>query len=292
MSAIIPSAHDLAVENANAAYAKTQKTPFRQFLLAIGGGLAIAIGFTFYVTSQQGALALPAGPMKVLGGVCFSTGIILVVVLGLDLFTSTTMTVLPLYEKKIRLPLFLRHWTLSVTGNLVGALGLAVALFFAHQHMSSSGSWGEVALRTAATKASHGPLETLILAILANIAVCAAVWMAQSGRSTVDKIFACVFPISFFVASSFEHSIANMFLLPMGLLTKYYGGAEFWNSQAVLESGKTFADYAAFTPMAAVQNIVIVLIGNIIGGGFMLATFFYFTYIKNDVKKVKKVHGE
>ena len=282
MSITIPDPHTLAVENARAAYKKTKKPLTRSFVMALSGGAFIGMGYIFYITSQQGLADGPLGPAKVLGGLCVSVGLILVVLTGSDLFTSTTMTVMPLYHKRVRPRRFFAHWGTSLAGNLVGALFLALLVFGAGQALSNGGAWGEVALHTAAGKAAHSIPESFLLGVLANIAVCAGVWIAQSGRSTADKILACLCPIPLFVAAGFEHSIANMFLLPLGLMCKYWGGDAFWNSEAVLASGHGLADYAAFTPGAVALNIGVVILGNIVGGGFILATYFWVAYLRDD----------
>ncbi|WP_311377016.1 formate/nitrite transporter family protein [Actinobaculum massiliense] len=279
---VIPAAADLAVENANAAYKKTQKRPAKALWLALAGGFFIGIGYIFYITSQQGLADAPVGPAKVLGGIVFTVGLFLVIVTGADLFTSTTMTVMPLYSRRITVGRWARHWATSITGNLVGALTLAFLVFASGQYMANGGEWGLVALQTAAHKTDHTFIQALLLGVLANIAVCLGVYMAQSGRSTTDKFFGCLGLIALFVSTGFEHSIANMFLLPLGYLVKVGGGDAFWSSTAVADAAVQYADFESFNLQSIVLgNWVPVLIGNAIGGAIFVASYFYIAYVRD-----------
>ncbi|VDG76818.1 formate/nitrite transporter [Actinobaculum suis] len=279
--ATVPAAAELAVENAQAAYLKTQRPPAKAFYLAIAGGFLVGVGYIFYVTSQQGMADFPVGPAKILGGMAFTVGLVVIILTGADLFTSTTMTVMPLYSRKITPRRWLAHWGTSLSGNLLGALLLAVIVFASGQYLANGGEWGRVALETAYGKIHYSFPRAFLLAMLANIMVCLAVYIAQSGRTTTDKILACLGPIPLFASSGFEHSIANMFLLPLGWMIKEFGGAKFWESAAVQKAGITAEQFADFDISAIViNNWIPVLLGNIVGGALVVATYFYFGFVR------------
>lgn len=279
---VIPAPAALAQATEDAMLAKATKPWFEMFLLSLSGGAFIALGFIFFVTSQQGLGApFPVGPAKVLGGVAFSVGLMLVVVCGSDLFTGTTMTLMPLLSKRLRVSRWLGHWGVSLLGNLVGAVLVAVLVQLAATPSSNKSAWGLVVLNTATAKVGYTWMHAFFLAILANLAVCLAVWMANSGRSTTDKILACVGPIALFVATGFEHSVANMFMLPMGLLVKYASPDSFWKGEALAKAGKSLADYDALTVGSVIwDNLIPVILGNIVGGGIFVGAYFWACYIR------------
>ncbi|MBV7432489.1 formate transporter FocA [Dermabacteraceae bacterium P13264] len=266
-------------------YAKATKPFLDMFLLALTGGGFIALGFIYYVTSQQGMTGVPTGFAKVLGGMTFSVGLVLVIISGSDLFTGTTLTVMPRMSGRITTAQMLKHWAVSYFGNLIGSLILAVLILLAGVYKSNKGAWGLVVMNVSNAKIHHTWLECVFLGLLANFAVCLAVWMAVSGRNTMDKVIAIMLPISLFVASGFEHSIANMFMLPMGLMIKAFGGDAFWTSDAVKAAGKTIADYDGLTIGSAIwNNIIPVTIGNIIGGAIFVGVYFWVVYRRNNYK--------
>lgn len=270
----------------DAMYGKATMNIGKMFLLSLTGGAFIALGFIYMVASQQGMAGnWPTGITKVLGGVTFSVGLGLVLVSGSDLFTGTTMTVVPLLNKRITIAQMLRHWAVSLIGNLIGSVTVAVLLFLGGTHASNKSAYGKVILDVTLAKVSYDWHQAFVLGILANFAVCLAVWIALSGKTLTDKILACVGPISLFVAAGFEHSVANMFMLPMGLLIKYGAGDKFWNGQVWADAGMSKADYAAITPGAVVwDNLIPVVLGNIVGGALMVGVYFWAIYLRSERK--------
>nr|NLD40149.1 formate transporter [Actinomycetales bacterium] len=213
---IVPPA-GIAAVTSDAMVGKALKGRFEMFLLALTGGAFIGLGFIFFTTSQMAASTVDwYGLTRVVGGLVFSVGLILVVLTGADLFTSTTMTVIPLMQKRITVAQWLGHWGIVYVGNVIGAVLLALIVYFSGTHMNGGGGWGLVAVTTATTKVSNTWVEAFFLGVLANLAVCLAIWTANAGRHLVDKAVAIAGPIALFVASSFEHSVANMFMIPMG----------------------------------------------------------------------------
>lgn len=278
----IPAPSALAAAQEDALVAKATKPWSQIFLLALSGGAFIALGFIFYVSSQQGVGAdFPLGIAKVVGGVVFSVGLMLVVVSGSDLFTGTTLTIMPLLSRRLTAGRLLGHWGVSLLGNLVGALTVALIVLWSGVCASNKGAWGLVVMNTAQTKVTHTWGEAFFLAVLANFAVCLAVWMATSGRSTTDKILACIGPVAVFVASGFEHSVANFFMLPLALLIKNFGGDHFWASEALTKAGVNVDSFSSITlGSVVVDNLIPVILGNIVGGGIMVGAYFWACYVR------------
>ena len=190
------------------------------FLLAVLAGAFIAIGAAFATTTVAGGSTMPYGVTRLLGGLTFSLGLILVVVAGAELFTGNNLIVMAWAERRISLRRLLRKWALVYAGNLIGALGTVSLVYVARQYEFGAGSVGTSALAIAQSKSQLDFSQAVALGALCNALVCLAVWLCYAGRSVTDKAIAIVFPISAFVALGFEHSVANMFFIPMGLLVK------------------------------------------------------------------------
>ncbi|WP_058234896.1 formate transporter FocA [Devriesea agamarum] len=261
--------------------AKATKDKLTMFLLALSGGAFIGLGFIFYVTSQQSLQGFPLGIAKVIGGFVFSVGLIAVVLSGSDLFTGTTMTMVSRLTHKISTAQMLAHWGISYVGNLVGSLVVAVLIILAGTPTTNGGAWGVVVMNVANSKVHHTWVQSLVLGLLANFAVCLGVWLSYSGRSTVDKMLGIAGPIALFVASGFEHSVANMFMLPTGLLIKYTGGEAFWSSPAVTAAHLTPDSFSGLTVGTAIwNNLIPVTIGNVIGGALFIGAYFWLCYLR------------
>jgi formate transporter len=168
-----------------------------------------------------------------------------------------------------------RNWGIVYVGNLVGALGTAILVVIAHQYLLGGGAVGAAALTTAATKVSYGPLEALTLGILCNALVCLAVWLTYSARTTTDRILAIVPPIAAFVAMGFEHSVANMYFIPAGMLIRAVAPASFWAS-----IDKVPSDYASLDVAGLVGNLVPVTLGNIVGGTVLVGAIYWLVYLR------------
>ena len=249
-------------------YGKATKPAAKTFQLAITAGAFIAIAFVFYIT------VLATGGNKLAGGICFSLGLILCVVLGGELFTSTTLTLVARAANRITWGKLLKNWVIVYFGNLVGGLIIVTLIMLAGQYMNSNGQWGLVALNTAQHKIHHTFIEAVALGILCNLMVCVAVWMSFGGRTMTDKALIMVLPVAMFVASGFEHSIANMFMIPVGICIQTFASPEFW--QAI---GVDQAKYADLTiGHFVINNLIPVTIGNIIGGCVMIGLTNWFIF--------------
>ena len=271
---LLPAAMATVAEEAG--IYKATKHPFTTFFLAINAGVFISIAFVFYITATTGSGAMPYGIAKLIGGICFSLGLMLVVVCGADLFTSTVLIVVAKASGRISWGQLARNWINVYAGNLAGALFFVALMWFAGQHMVANGAWGLNVLETADHKMHHTFLEAVCLGTLANLLVCLAVWMSYSGRSLTDKLVVMILPVGMFVASGFEHSIANMFLIPYAITIRDFATPEFWQA-----AGTTAAQFHALTVSNFIlHNLIPVTIGNIIGGGVLVGLTYWVIYLR------------
>lgn len=238
--------------------AKTSRDTLSTALLGILAGFFIGLGAVFYtlVTTDIG---LGFGLGKLLGGLAFSLGLILVVVAGAELFTGNSLMVAPWLSTRVSGSALLRNWGIVYFANLAGALILVAILFYGGFWALNGYGVGANALMIASSKTSLAFVPALCRGILCNVLVCLAVWMCLAGRSIAEKILAIIFPITAFVACGFEHSIANMFFIPMGI-------AVAGQVEVVQAAGLTASQIASVNVLGLVHNLIPVTIGNIIGG--------------------------
>jgi len=255
------------------------------FGLAILAGAFIAVGAIFMTTITTGSFtstlagakdaasttALPFGITKLLGGLVFCVGLILVVVAGAELFTGNNLIVMAFMNGKVSLAKLLRNWVIVWIGNFVGAVATAALMFLCQQYTFASGAVGKNVLTIANSKCSLGFVQAIALGIMCNALVCLAVWLCYSCRTTTDKILAIVFPITAFVAAGFEHSVANMYFIPMGLLIKMF-------DPAFVDKAGSFANLTWSNFFLA--NLLPVTIGNIIGGAGLVGLVYWFIYLR------------
>jgi formate/nitrite transporter len=280
---------DMAIHAEQVGVKKASSDLSTTLTLSILAGAFIAFGAIFATTVSAGHMvvvsadgtaafsaALPYGLMRLLTGFSFSLGLILVVVAGAELFTGNILIVMAWANGKVTTRALLRNWAIVFAGNFIGALLTAALMFYATQYTFGDGSVGLAALKTANAKASLGFIPALTLGIFCNVLVCLGVWMCYSARTTVGKMFAIVPPVSAFVASGFEHSIANIYFIPVGLFIKAGAPESFWAS-----IGKTGAEFPALTwENFLIGNLLPVTIGNIIGGAGMVAAVYWFIYLR------------
>ncbi len=247
---------------------------WKLFALSVLAGAFVALGAMFATNTAAGSAALPYGVARILIGMTFCIGLILIVVGGAELFTGNILIVMAWASRKVSTRALLRNWGIVYLGNFVGSLGTATLMFFSKQYTFGDGSVGAAALNIAASKMHYGFLQAVVLGILCNGLVCLAVWLTYSARSTSDKILAIVFPISAFVAGSFEHSIANMYFLPYALFIKNFDSA-FVTSLADKAPDLSGLTWGAFF----LKNLLPVTFGNIIGGAGLVALIYWFVYL-------------
>ncbi|ENC6730023.1 formate transporter FocA, partial [Vibrio navarrensis] len=238
---------------------KATKDPVKSFLLAISAGIHIGIAFVFYTTVTTGAGDLPWGMTRLVGGLAFSLGLILVVVTGGELFTSSVLTLVARASGKISWRVLFKNWMVVYVGNLVGAILLVACMLTTKQYMFDHGQVGLNAMAISQHKLHHGFFQAVALGIMCNVLVCIAVWMTFSGRTLTDKITVMILPVAMFVSAGFEHCIANMFQVPMAVGIKLFAPAEFWQI-----TGANIADYADLTMSNfLINNLLPVTLGNI-----------------------------
>ncbi len=267
---------------------KAEMSFLRTFMLAVLAGAFIALGALFATTVSAGSVAtvgadgttsftsaLPYGVVRLLAGLVFCLGLILVVVGGAELFTGNNLIVMAWASGKVTIRQLLRNWTIVYIGNFVGSISTAIIVFLTRQYTFGSNAVGITALRTAATKCDYGFVQAIALGVLCNALVCMAIWLTYSARSTVDKILSIVFPITAFVAAGFEHSIANMYFIPFGLFIKDFDPA-FTATVAAQVPNLGKLTWTAFL----LHNLVPVTIGNIIGGAVMVAAVYWAIYLR------------
>jgi formate transporter len=244
--------------------------------LSVLAGAFISFGAIFATTVGAGAAELPYGVTRLLTGVAFSLGLILVIVCGAELFTGNNMIVMAWANRRVTMGAVLKNWILAFVGNFAGAILTAGLMFYTTQYMFGGGSVGLVALSTANAKASLEFVPALTLGIMCNVLVCLAVWMCYGARTNVDRVVTTIPPIAAFVAAGFEHCIANIYYIPMGLFIKAAAPDSFWTSIA-----KTPTDYPGLTwTNFFLGNLLPVTIGNIIGGSVMVAAVYWFIYLR------------
>jgi len=255
---------------------KTRMDFWSLLVLAILAGAFIALGAMFATTVLAGAQGMmPFGVSRLLAGTVFCLGLILVVLGGAELFTGNTLMVMALASGKVRLSEMLRAWAIVYAGNFAGAVGIAVLVFLAGQYRLGEGAVAKVALKIAADKVALPFDQALFLGILCNVLVCLAVWLSLGARTTTDKVFAILFPVSAFVVAGFEHSVANMYLVPLGLMIKHSAPADLWS-----QLGMSSADLDRLTWPAFFWSLVPVTIGNIIGGAVLVGAVYWFVYLR------------
>ena len=244
---------EIAKRVENAALAKAAMPFGRLLMLAILAGAFIAFGaltYTLVITDS----ALGTGPTKLLGGMAFSVGLILVIIGGAELFTGNALMVMALMDRRISFAALMRNWTIVYSGNFIGALAIAAMVVLSGVIDGTAASSTVASISNS--KLSLTPLEAVFRGILCNILVCLAVWMSFAARRVTGKVLVVLFPVAAFVSVGFEHSIANMYVLSIAM-----GG-----------------NFVPFDAVGLFANLLFVTIGNVIGGGFFVALVYWAIY--------------
>lgn len=240
--------------------AKARAKPLTLIVLALLAGAFISLGallFTVIITESS----LGFGVTRLLGGLGFCLGLVLVVIGGAELFTGNNLLAMAWASRLVSTREVLHNWCLVYLGNVIGCLGTVLLVLWANTADMGDGAVGISALQIAQAKVELSWLEAFARGVLSNTLVCLAVWLAMGGHSVCDKIIAILFPISAFVTVGFEHSIANWFFLPYGL--------------ALGESGRL-----ALSGIAS--NLLAVTLGNIVGGTLLVAGVYWLAYLRGE----------
>lgn len=247
---------EIAESTINTGIKKANNSTINMLILGIFAGLYISFGGHADITIMQTFSKIDTGLAKFLGAAVFPIGLFLVLVAGAELFTGNCLMTMALSDKKITLKQMLRNWVIVYIGNFIGAVILAAALVYVGAYKAGS-PMTETAFSIAAGKMSASAPQIIVKAILCNILVCLAVWMSFGAQDIASKAIAIWFPVMTFVMVGFEHSIANMFFLPLA----------------------KFAGYDISWGQMILHNIIPATIGNIIGGAIIVALLYYVVYI-------------
>ena len=259
---------------------KAKASAFNTFALGVLAGAFIALGgvVATIIGTHSGA---GFGPTRVLMGVGFSLGLILVVIAGAELFTGNNLIIMSLVSRRITVSRLLRNWGIVYVGNLVGALSITFLVYVARWWEQDGSGVGATALTIANGKVGLSFGAAFFRGILANALVCLAVWLAVGGRSLTDKVLAIAFPITAFVAAGFEHSIANMYFIPLGMLLS--------GKPAVLQAAGLTADSVSrLTLPWFLHNLDAGTLGNIVGGALMVGLVYWFIYLRERAQPKKR----
>lgn len=242
------------------------RLPFLQTaMLGILAGAFIGLGALYYTLVASDA-TLGFAATRVLGGLLFSLGLILVSVGGAELFTGNNLMVMAWADHKITSAELLRNWIIVYAANAVGAVGLAVLVYLAHHGAMNGGAVGAAYVKIAVAKSTLPFGEAFFKGVLCNLLVCLAVWLAMAGHTVVDKVVAIVLPVSAFVAAGFEHCVANMYFIPLGMLL----------ADSVALPATVNVASLGWAGLAA--NLIPVTLGNIVGGSVMVAAVYHLVY--------------
>jgi formate/nitrite transporter len=243
--------------------AKAQTDVVTLVVLAVLAGAFISLGalfFTVVITDTRFGF----GFTRLLGGMSFCLGLVLVVIAGAELFTGNNLLAMAWASRLISTRDIMRNWLLTYLGNMIGCLGTVLFVAWADIASLGGGAVGETAIQIARVKSDLSLGEAFARGLLCNALVCLAVWIAMGGRSLADKILAILFPITAFVAIGFEHSIANWFFLPFGLV---------------------LADQGVVSVVGAARNLAAVSAGNIVGGTLLVAGVYWVAYLRGEGKR-------
>lgn len=274
----------LMLEKASTAGTNKAKLRFGpMFILAILAGIYIGFGgvFSTLVATQTNSV-WPYGFVKMLQGLVFSLGLILVIIGGAELFTGNMLMIIPFLQRKISIGELLRNWGSVYLGNFIGSLILALMIVLSGFPNFSNGLVGETMVKIADAKLHFSFLQAFMLGTLCNILVCLAVWLCYAANSLVDKAVAIIFPVSAFIAAGFEHSIANMYLIPAGLLVKSLNPTLF-SQVAVDPSAFSLVNFLT-------QNLIPVTLGNMIGGSLFVGIAYFLIFSSSSSNMTQNDH--
>ena len=250
---VIPPAR-IAVLVEQVGVAKVNLPAHKMLTLAFLAGTFIAFGAIYYTVVITGS-ALGYGPTRLIGGLAFSLGLILIVVGGAELFTGNALITMAWADRKVTTRQLMVNWGLVYAGNFLGSVVMA---FVVHHSGILDGAVAETARAIAAGKVALPADEAFLRGVLCNVLVCLAVWLCFAARTVPGKVFAIIAPISAFVALGLEHSVANMYLIPVGMLA----GAE------------------GISVWDMIVNLVPVTLGNIVGGAVLVASVYWMVYLR------------
>lgn len=270
------SPKEIAEQTVNVGIKKAGLTWWRQLILGIVAGMFIALAGNASTVASIGAPT--PGLARMLSGVLFGTGLIMVLLAGAELFTGNCLISMAVFEKKVKVISMLRNWVIVYIGNLIGGLIYSFLMSYTNQMDFDKAKLGANAINVAVGKCNLDFLGAFILGIFCNVLVCVAVWVSYSSKDVVGKIVAMFFPIWIFVASGYEHCVANMYFIPMGMFCK---GNDTYVAAAMEQYGLTAEQIATVNwENFFVTNLIPVTLGNIVGGVVAVGAIYWFVYLK------------
>ncbi len=273
IDALVPA--EMARQAETVGASKARMDTVTMFTLAVLAGAFISLGAVF-ATSVAAGGGIPYGLSRLLTGLVFCLGLILVIVAGAELFTGNTLIVMAWAAGDVSTRALLRNWAIVYLGNFTGALGTVILVFLAKQYTFGppGAEVGRTALSIATAKCDLGFGQAVASGTMCNAMVCLAVWLTFSAHSTTDKILAILFPITGFVAAGFEHSVANMYFVGQGLAIQELAGD--WVSAHAADLNLSALTVGNFL----LKNLLPVTLGNIIGGAVLVALVYWFVYLR------------
>ncbi len=254
---------------------------FSLIALSILAGAFIAFGSEFYTLVTFDS-SLSIGLTRLIGGICFSVGLILVIVGGAELFTGNNLIIMGVASRTVTFKQLLKNWTVSYFGNFAGAIIIVLVMYLTNQWKLKDALLGATAVSIAANKVNLTFVEGFTRGMLCNALVCLAVWLSFSARTVVSKVAAVIFPVTAFVASGFEHSIANMYFIPYAIMLKN-------NTKVItaLEKLSPGIDLSHLNMLGFFGNLLSVTIGNIVGGTVVVGLVYWFIIVRPQQIKLK-----
>jgi len=252
----------------NSGVAKATNPAWKLLLLGVLAGAYIAFGAQ---ASQMASFGLVSDPVtfgagKVVAGAVFPVGLMMVVLCGAELFTGNCLMVTGLFDKKFGMGAMLRNWAIVYVGNFIGSMIMVLMISYSGLLETGGGMLGALVVKTAVSKCSLSFGKAFILGILCNWMVCLAIWMATGAQVAIGKMFAIWFCIGLFIVSGFEHSVANMYFIPAGILAA--GNDAFVQAAGVDTAGLGFSAFI-------VKNLIPVTLGNIVGGSIFVGCTYW-----------------
>ncbi len=267
---------EVARRVATVGVAKARMAALPLALLGVLAGAFIGLGAMLFVLVRADA-TLGLAATQFASGLVFSLGLLLVVVAGAELFTGNNLLVMAWADGQITTREVLRNWVLVCAANFAGAAGLALLVWLSGHTGLGQGAVGRTVVRIALAKQELPLAEAFFRGVLCNVLVCMAVWMAMAGRSVIDKAVAVVFPVTAFVAAGFEHSIANMYLMPLAML---------------VQGGTAEAGQALVTAGGMARNLAAVIAGNLLGGSVLVGLTYHLAYRRPAQRAVQAAEAD
>ncbi|MGR5231654.1 formate transporter FocA [Vibrio rotiferianus] len=277
------SPKEMMAEAEKFALSKANKTSSMTLGLAIMAGAFIGLAFLFYITVTTGSADAGWGLSRLAGGLAFSMGLILIVICGGELFTSSVLSSISWANKQISFGKMLSIWGKVYVGNFIGAMFLLALVSAAGLYQMDAGQWGLNALNIAQHKLHHTLVQAFALGILCNLLVCLAIWLTFSSANAMTKAAMTILPVAMFVSSGFEHCVANMFMVPLGIVIANFAPESFWASVGV--SASHYADLNVGHFITA--NLIPVTLGNIVGGAVLVGLANWCIYRRPELKAAK-----